>query len=126
MFSKARRSIPSILTRNIKSRLNHFVFLLLVTIRLIEDSYALHNYSIPATVGETLLESIKNANIPIRCISSSFEYYIAYCGGHCACGSCAVEMNDCKKDQDERSSQEKLVLEKVSKSNEGYYYKFML
>ena len=99
-----------------------FVFLDLVTIRLIEDSYTSQDHSISAEVGETLLTSIQKAQIPIHCICGYFEYFIAYCGGHCACGSCAIEMKSYGNDQDERSTQEKNVLEKVSKQKSGYFY----
>ena len=54
-----------------------FVFLDLVTIRLIEDSYTSQDHSISAEVGETLLTSIQKAQIPIHCICGYFEYFIA-------------------------------------------------
>ena len=57
---------------------------------------------------------------------ATFEYLIAYCGGHCACGSCVIEMNDNGNDLDEKSTQEKNVLEKVSKYKTGYSYQFFM
>ena len=124
MFRKVGKVIPPIITRNIGSKVDVVALLDLVKIRLIEDSYTSHDHSISAVVGETLLASIQRANIPIHCIYNYLKFPIAYCGGHCACGSCAIEMNNYGKNQDERSTQEKTVLEKVSKDKTGYSYQF--